>query len=229
MKHTAFSGYIKFIPAAILLLSLNSCLFSPDNKDPEYLFHYYAEYHNNYDKTIAGYILELDGTYNMSLDNDETITVNNSGGYYTSQYDYNTTFEFEGIVPELQFQYTNASGSTFTNDFGLTDIDSIAIPDLPDNINNDNNLVINWEGAPLQTGERVEINIISAVFDTYFDYTETVGATSITVPSSELNIFYYDDIDITLTRKKTIPLRNVKTEGDFTIEYISPKETVFVN
>lgn len=36
-------------------------------------------------------------------------------------------------------------------------------------------------------------------------------------------------INITLTRRKTIPLRNVKTEGDFTIKYTSPIESAYVN
>lgn len=219
---------ITFVAAFLFTCTLHSCLVSPDGGDPDYLFHYYAEYHNDYNKTIAGYILELDGSYNMSLENDESITVNNSGGYYTSVYDYNTTFEFDGIVPELEFEYINSKGSAFSNILGLEDIDSIAIPDLPDDFDHDNDLVITWDGAPLQTGERIEINIISAILDTYFDYTETVGATSITIPSSSLNTFIYDDINITITRKKTIPLRNVKTEGDFTIEYISQKESVFV-
>jgi hypothetical protein len=228
MKHSSRFTQAGIVAALLLTFTFSSCLVSLKDDDPAYLFHYYAEYHNNYNQTIAGYVLELDGSYNMSLNYDESITVNNNGGYYTSQYDYNTTFEFDGIIPVLEFEYVNAGGKAYSNTLGLADIDSIAVPDLPDDIDHDDDLVITWAGEPLKAGERIDVNIISAILDTYFDYTETVGATSITIPSSGLNTFIYDDINITLTRRKTIPLRNIKTEGDFTIEYISAKETVFV-
>lgn len=229
MKFKAPTAKLPLIIGALLMPGLNSCIFTPDEEEHIYSFHYYAEFHRDYDKTVGGYVIEEDGVWNMTLGYDESITVNNNSGHYSNEYDYIESYEFEGIIPKLDFLYTNPQGKKYLNVVHITDIDSILVPDLPDEIGH-GDFELTWVGKPLQEGERIELTIGNTIHNLYTDFTETVGAVSFTVPSDMMYFgYYHDTIDITLKRIKMIPFPNPDSEGDFTIYYISPVEYVYIN
>lgn len=207
-----------------------SCIFGLKSKDPEYTFHYYAEYHKDYgDRTAAGWIIDSEDETNAELDDDEAIDVNGSWGQELSYYPYRRTSEFDSLIPELEFIYWNSDNEPFSNLITLYEIDSIALPNIPPYLDHNNIYQIEWIGAPVQEGEKVEIEINNWPDPSYFLSTEEVGDTKLTITSTILSGFLYEDVTITISRTKTRSLNNPKTKGEFTISYTGKEDSAFCN
>lgn len=227
------SNLLHFIILFFVACTFNSCLFGLKSKDPEYTFHYYAEYHRDYsDRTIAGWIIDTEDETNADLMNDEEgIFVNESWGSESSYYPYKRTNEFEGLVPELKFEYVNKSGESFSNTTDIYELDTIALPYIPPYMDRDLSYEIEWIGPPVQQGEKIEIEISAwpFVYESYFVSTETIGDTKLTITPDILTVFYYEEMTITISRIKTRALENPKTEGEFTLKYTGPEKESYCN
>lgn len=215
-KSTAY-----FFIAACILLSSCDLL----NEKIEYEHTYTYGYSANTDITYAGgSFSEIGGMVN-TLSGEEDFLLNGTEPYSSSTFENYLGQEFTGEVDEMEFLFVDSRGKEHVNTFHLHDLPEISIDNsMP--LNNTEEWHAEWTGEPVGFHEQVSIRIMKSYFDIVYESTlDTPGETEFIVPANRMDdIYSWDDIDVVLTRRRTVDLQSDLT-GTITTYYESPAFT----
>lgn len=195
------------------------------NEKIEYEHTYTYGYSAITDITYAGgSFSEIGGMVN-TLSGEEDFLLNGTEPYSSSTFENYLGQEFTGEVDEMEFLFVDSRGKEHVNTFHLHDLPDISI-DNSTPLNNTEEWHAKWTGEPVGFHEQVSIRIMKSYFDIVYESTlDTPGETEFIVPANRMDdIYSWDDIDVVLTRRRTVDLQSDLT-GTITTYYESPAFT----
>lgn len=135
--------------------------------------------------------------------------------------DYGKTFG--EYLPSVTFEYIDHDARTFTNTASVPV--EIQLPSSLTSISRSEDLVITWEGEPVQAGESVLLEIIDG--DAYWtDSNSNVGSNSFFLAANSLDAEFDGTLKLKITRSKEYELQEYPRGGQITGSYVSKKITV---
>ena len=108
--------------------------------------------------------------------------------------------KLQGKVNDGTYVFTDSLGNVFTNVIGLDN--TIAYPQLSDEVSRTADFTITWEGPALQADERVSLLITGVDLNSELVIEDAIGATSITVPQSRMSNLALGSATLRLDRFK---------------------------
>ena len=139
---------------------------------------------------------------------------------------YNTALD--GLVSSGTFTYVDGDGDAFRNEVRLR---PIALPSALPEIDNDRSYTVAWDGAPVGDGDEVQLVLYRVSVDSRLAAASAVerGATSVTVPASQLRDVQPGEITVLLRRFTRADAEEAPSAGGETVgEYNAPQALVRV-
>ncbi|MBC8172715.1 MAG: hypothetical protein H7X71_02315 [Chitinophagales bacterium] len=207
---------LNFLLFWVFLLATQGCSILEEEASP-YEHSYTYRYTVSTDITYGGadFSKPEEGAGAYGLTYDEDFSINGSQLSHSSSYSNSNGIEFPGKIEELEFLFINEKNREFPHTFHLEEIPAITFPVISDPISSDEAWDITWTGDPLEAGEEMQVIILES---DYYDIENEPGSVKITISATEMNYYSYDDISVSLTRIKTLPLYS-ELEGTIRYEY----------
>jgi len=150
----------------------------------------------------TGDYLELSESASIEVNGEQFVNYVNIGLYHYH-------FQFEGYQ-EVTIEFKDNEGSVYVNTIPKDVIEPIELnPELEYAEGKD--LVVNFLGEPLQDSENIHVYLHNdfGVSSSQYQYDE--GATSVTVPSNDLNDFLGSEVSLYIVREKSEEIKTASS------------------
>ncbi len=199
----------------MLLITTFSCKREDsDSVDQDKIYtRYVVEYNAEKDVTYARAHFQFSNATGTKLElvdpaevlaNGELMPFKQALAYYET--------EENGVVSNVDFQYTDTEETVYSNSIDL--VSSININNAIDTLSRSSNFMLEWNGDPLQQGEVITVTIDGNAEDDLVVFTQTgVNATSINLTQDKLSDLGLEEATMYIRRAKTQDASDVTSAG----------------
>jgi hypothetical protein len=166
-----------------------------------------------------GTTLVLSSPSQVSFDGD-AIKVDSSG---PSGAFYQTYKPITGFFGKHHLIFTDTDNRKFDNDLSF---DTFRLVNIPANVSRKKDLIINFQSAPLQVGDQIELNT-SRADSSFRVYYESGNGQTLRIPAKYLSMQKNAEIQVDATLTRRIPMRQQTMEGgEMSLTYMLKPVTI---